>query len=85
MEIRGSGVSICKRSFDQTINIKENKQKLSFYCYFTIFIFSSFFYLGFFSKPLFSPESLKYCVVDYVSGLLVIGVMELKCFAIFNF
>ena len=47
--------------------------------------FPVLFILGFFSKPLFSPESLKYCVVDYVSGLLVIGVMELKCFAIFNF
>ena len=47
--------------------------------------FPVLFILVFFSKPLFSPESLKYCVVDYVSGLLVIGVMELKCFAIFNF
>ena len=47
--------------------------------------FPVLFILGFFPKPLFSPESLKYCVVDYVSGLLVIGVMELKCFAIFNF
>ena len=47
--------------------------------------FPVLFILGFFSKPLFSPESLKYCVVDYVSGFLVVGVMELKCFAIFNF
>ena len=55
VEIRGSGVSICKRSFDQTIDIKENKQKLSYYCYFTIFVFSSFVYLGFFFQTSIQP------------------------------
>ena len=45
-----SGVSICKRFFDETINIRQYKVINFKTC--TIFILSNFIYLPFFSEPL---------------------------------